>query len=391
MHLHLHLTAPDNTTTVIDAARCGLPVVLGRDSELANVPILDTQASRRHCAIERNATGILVVRDLDSRNGTWVNGRQVPLMALHHGDCIRIGHTHITVEIDPERPIELLLGQILGGYELHEIIGKGSFGTVFRATQLAMNRVVGIKVLARERSSDPKVVNEFVSEARRAGRLNHPNLVHVHDVLQVGSHHLLVMELMAGSATDHLRERGPMDEHTALTVLAHIAKALAYAETQRIVHRDVKPDNILVNDQGVYKLADLGIAMTLAADGQAHQERSVGSPHYVAPEQARGGAIDGRADLYALGASIWHLVTGQTIYSGTTAELVRQHLHAPVPDLAALEPGLSRSFVALVTSLLAKSPDERPAHALEVVNAANILLERPPLRLRTRPPLRRVR
>ena len=146
-----------------------------------------------------------------------------------------------------------------------------------------------------------------------------------------------------------------------------IAKALAYAESQRLVHRDVKPDNVLVNDEGIYKLADLGIATPINADGVAHQERIFGSPHYVAPEQAKGGAIDGRADLYALGASAWHLATGEPLFNGTSRQIVAAHINEAIPDLRKLAPKLTRDMVEVVNRLLEKAPDKRYANADELV------------------------
>ena len=377
MHLRLHITTAEGLTSVVDVSRNSLPVVIGRDSEMSTVGILDGQASRRHCGIERTTDGQFMARDMGSRNGTWINGRLIPLCPLRHGDCIRIGRTHITIECDASKPIEPLLGKVLGGYELQEVMGRGSFGTVFKGLQIALGRSVAIKVLAEEFSQNPEAVNSFLTEARRAGRLNHPNLVQVHDVCQVGGHHLLIMELMKCSATDLLRAHGPLDEKAALFVIDHIARALAYAESQRLVHRDVKPDNILMTEEGVYKLADLGIAAPISADGQAHQNRIFGSPHYVAPEQARGLAIDGRADLYALGASIWHLVTGKPVFQGTNRELVTKHISAELPDLAELAPTLSGEFIDLVADLLEKEPDDRFANANDVVQRAQEIGMRP--------------
>lgn len=377
MHLRLHITTADGKTTVLDLSAKTLPLVIGRDSEVADIAILDGQASRRHCGLEMNGDRQLMARDMGSRNGTWVNGRLLTVSMLRHGDCIRIGRTHFTVECDAKRPIEPLLGKVMGGYELQEVLGRGSFGTVFKGVQLALGRPVGIKVLAAECSANPEQVQGFLTEARRAGRLNHPNLLNVHDVLQVGEHYLLIMELMKCSATDLLRLHGPLDERAALTLIDHIGRALAYAESQRLVHRDVKPDNILMTEEGIYKLADLGIAAHISADGQAHQNRIFGSPHYVAPEQARGLAIDGRADIYGLGASIWHLVTGHTLFEGNNRELVLHHVNSPIPDLSELAPKLSHDLVDLIADMLEKEPTDRPPNAMEVVERADEILARP--------------
>jgi serine/threonine-protein kinase len=232
-------------------------------------------------------------------------------------------------------------------------------------------------------------VKAFLTEARRAGALNHPNLVQVHDVVTSGSHYLLVMELMTGSLGDLIAQHGAMEESKVVKVLGDISAALAFAESNRLVHRDVKPDNILFGDEGLYKLADLGIATPIADDGLAHQERIFGSPHYVAPEQARGGVIDGRADLYALGATAFHLLAGRPMFEGPTREVIQAHLNKPAPDLKKLVPGLSPGLVQLVGRMLRKNPADRPRSASEVGKMVERLAEgkaivRPVIRRRIR-------
>ena len=284
---------------------------------------------------------------------------------------MRVAGFELRLEI-PEDP-DPLEGRTLAGFELQEVIGKGSYGTVYRALQVNLARPVAVKVLSQEYSNDPKQVDSFLTEARNAGRLNHPNLVQVHDVQRAEGHHLLVMELMTTSTSDQLREEGPFHESQLLAVLKDICRALAYAESQRLVHRDVKPDNILVNDEGSYKLADLGIAAPMSANGQAHQERIFGSPHYVAPEQARGGAIDARADLYALGASAWHLATGRTLFDGNNRQLVQHQLNTPAPELRKIAQGISPTTAGFIHKLLEKNPDKRPATAAEALRQIELL------------------
>jgi serine/threonine protein kinase len=373
----------------LDLDQVKLPFVAGRDSDLSQVVLEDSQCSRAHCKFTEAPDGLLV-EDLDSRNGTWLNGIRIQQGMLKPRDILRMGSTEITIEV--AAPPDPLVGRKLGGFELTAAMGHGSYGTVYSALQVNLGRSVAVKILSEECSRDPEQVDQFLTEARRAGRLNHPNLVQVHDVLQVEGRHLLVMELMSSTATDLLREDGPFAEAQALQVLRDMTKALGYAESQRLVHRDVKPDNILVNDEGVFKLADLGIAASLSANGVATQDKIFGSPHYVAPEQARGGAIDGRADLYALGASVWHLVTGQTLFQGNSRQLVAHHCTTPIPDLRRLAPKLSPPLVTLINSLLDKSPDRRPANAAEANKRVEHILATLTARASTpRPQVRRVR
>jgi serine/threonine protein kinase len=373
----------------LDLADIQLPCVLGRDSDLSQIVLEDSQCSRAHCKLSQADDG-LAIEDLDSRNGTWLNGNRIHRGVLRAGDLLRLGGTEVTLE--EAAPPDPLLGKRLAGFELQAAMGHGSYGTVYKALQVNLGRAVAVKVLSEECSRDPKLVAEFLTEARRAGRLNHPNLVQVHDVVQVEGRYLLVMELMSATASDLLRESGVYDEQQLLKLLRDITNALSYAESQRLVHRDVKPENILVNDEGMFKLADLGIAARLSSDGVAKQDRIFGSPHYVAPEQARGGAIDGRADLYALGASVWQLATGQTLFQGTSRQLVAHHCTTAIPDLRRLAPKLSTPTVALIVQLLDKNPLKRPANAAEATRRVEQILSTMTSKAATpRPRIRRMR
>lgn len=377
MNLKLHLTLPDTPTKVIDLTDATLPTVIGRDSEVSQVVIPDSQSSRAHCSLDIEDEKVMV-EDMGSRNGTWLNGQPITRARAYHGDILKLGKTHITFEIGDNKPIDPLVGQRLGGFELQEVVGRGRYGTVFKGQQINLGRQVAVKVLAEEYRDDPEKVQSFLTEARRAGRLNHPHLVQVHDVCQVGDNYLLIMELMKGSTADILRDHGPFSDELVLRVIQHIGRALGYAESQRLVHRDVKPDNILVNEEGLYKLADLGIAAPIAENGQATQERIFGSPHYVAPEQARGGAIDGRADLYALGATAWHLLTGKTVFQGSNRQVVLAHINTEPEDLDRLAPNANEDLIELIEDLLEKDPDDRPKNAAEVVQKADEILKQPP-------------
>ncbi len=388
MNLKLHLTLADTPTKIIDLTDATLPTVIGRDSEVSQVVIPDSQSSRAHCSLDIEDDKVMV-EDMGSRNGSWLNGQPITRARAYHGDILKLGKTHITFEIGDNKPIDPLVGQRLGGFELQEVVGRGRYGTVFKGSQINLGRQVAIKVLAEEYRDDPEKVQSFLTEARRAGRLNHPHLVQVHDVCQVGDNYLLIMELMKGSTADILRDHGPLSDELVLRVIQHIGRALGYAESQRLVHRDVKPDNILVNEEGLYKLADLGIAAPIADNGQATQERIFGSPHYIAPEQARGGAIDGRADLYGLGATAWHLLTGKTVFQGSNRQVVLAHINTEPEDLDKLAPNANEDLIELIEDLLEKDPDERPKNATEVVAKAEEILKQPP-RPKGAPPRARV-
>jgi serine/threonine protein kinase len=327
----------------------------------------------------------IVLEDLGSRNGTFVNGTRVTKCRIKQGDKITVGSTEIRAgSMESGKSNDLLLGSTLGGFELQEILGRGSFGTVYRAMQLALQRPVAIKVLDDRFTKDPEKIKNFLLEARRAGSLNHPNVVQVHDVRQIHSTYMLVMELMTGgSAADLLRTNGPFQSDALYAVMVDMGRALSYAESQRLVHRDVKPDNILLSGDGIYKLADLGIAEPIRDDGQAHQVKTFGSAYYIAPEQARGGAIDGRADIYALGASIWHLATGKPVFEGTSRQIIYSHINEPPPDLSLLAENLDPAFVDVIYSMLAKDPTKRPTTGNEIADKVLAIVEgrnKPPVR-----------
>ncbi len=362
--MQLTLRANDGTTRSIDLDSALLPLVIGRDADLAMVAVVDSQISRVHCRLLKDGDD-WVVEDLSSRNGTFINGTRITKANLRVGDRLRVGGCQFQLDDETIGP-DPLIGARIAGFQIEERMGRGRYGSVYRGIQIALHRPVAIKVLAEEFASDPERVQAFLTEARRAGALNHPNLVQVHDVIAAGGHYCLVMELMSGSLGDLIDQDGAMAEEGVRKILADISAALAFAESNRLVHRDVKPDNILFGEEGTYKLADLGIAAPIAADGVAHQERIFGSPHYVAPEQARGGVIDGRADLYALGATAFHLLTGRPVFEGTTRDIIQAHLSKAPPDLKQLVPGISPGMANLVARLLRKNPQDRPASAIEV-------------------------
>ena len=385
--MQLVLRASEGSTRTIDLDTATVPLVIGRDADLAQVAIVDGQISRVHCRLLRLGDR-WVVEDLSSRNGTFLNGKRIAKAAMAPGDQLRLGGASLQLEDQANGP-DPLIGARIGGFAIEQPLGRGRYGAVYKSLQIALHRPVAIKVLAPEFAKDPERVKAFLTEARRAGALNHPNLVQVHDVVTSGSHYLLVMELMTGSLGDLIAQHGAMEEARVVKVLGNISAALAFAESNRLVHRDVKPDNILFGDEGLYKLADLGIATPIADDGLAHQERIFGSPHYVAPEQARGGVIDGRADLYALGATAFHLLAGRPMFEGPTREVIQAHLNKPAPDLKKLVPGLSPGLVQLVGRMLRKNPADRPRSASEVGKMVERLAEgkaivRPVIRRRIR-------
>jgi serine/threonine-protein kinase len=270
----------------------------------------------------------------------------------------------------------------VGGFEVLSKIGQGAMGAVFKARQVSVDRIVALKILPRRLARDPQFVQRFLREARSAARLNHTNIVQAIDAGQAAGYHYFAMEFVDGqSLADRLAEHGRLPEQKALAVIRDVLSGLACAHRAGIIHRDVKPDNILITSAGVAKLADLGLAReNLAARSDLTGTGvALGTPNYISPEQVRGDdQIDGRADLYSVGAMLFHLLTGQPPFVGTTSAVVMsQHLTEPIPDPRSLNPAVSYETAMLIRKAMAKDRNHRQASAEEFLNDVNALLSRP--------------
>jgi len=336
-------------------------IVLGRRS--ANeIQVLDPQASREHTAVIVNE-GHYVIRDLKSRNGTYLNDKRVSGdERMSFGDTIRIGEAvYELVDETKDEPITL----DIPGYHIIERIGRGGMGTVYKSRQLSMDRIVALKVLNDRYSRDEKFIERFIKEARSAGRLSHPNVIHVHDVSEASGVHYFTMEYVDGTTVKSLlKKKGRLEVDKALDIVLQAAKALEYAHENAIVHRDIKPDNLMLTSDGVVKLADLGIAKTFdeGMEEGAKKRKVFGTPHYMAPEQALGKEIDARADIYSLGATFYHILTGSTPFEGpTVTDVLKAHIQDSLPPIQEKAPHVPDSVVFIVERMMAKSIDKRYA------------------------------
>jgi hypothetical protein len=340
-------------------------VVLGRQSS-CDVQIVDTMASRAHCHIRRDGRLWSVV-DLGSRNGTLLNDRKVTERMLTFGDRIRVGQVeYVFIKASGDAELKDLLTK----YDVDEKLGEGGMGIVYKAVQRSMARTVALKILAPKYTTRPKFVEQFIREARAAGQLNHPNIIQVHDVGSENDIHYFSMEFIDGSTCMQLlRADGPFQVNEALEICRQVARALDYAHQHRLIHQDIKPDNIMIGPGNLVKLADLGISKTFdEAEKEGEGKKVMGTPHYMAPEAGLGKKIDHRVDIYSLGATLYHLVTGKTPYHGTNAtEVLRAHVMDPLPPLQDLNPEVSDDVCALVERMMAKKPEERYQSATEVV------------------------
>ncbi|NUN47716.1 MAG: protein kinase [Candidatus Brocadiae bacterium] len=349
----------------------GVGVVVGRDTS-AGISINDTMASRNHFKVEaRNGTFYLV--DLNSKNGTLLNGSRVKESKIQPGDRIQVGETVFSFMEDVKAKEELI-GRIVGRrYKVIERVGRGGMGTVYKAEQIRLNRLVALKMLQQELVGDPTFIKKFMDEARAAAQFNHPNVVTVYEIdvdneMSPPVPFIAMEYLPGGSVQDMLSREKKLPVDRALAVILDAARGLEYAEKKQIVHRDIKPDNLMVSEDGRIKIGDLGLAKSLKKDGNRQEEGVFGTPHFIAPEQALNKPIDIRADIYALGATFYRILGGTTPYQGASAkEIIVNKLKGPPPSLETLDPGLPKGLVAIVDRMMRNAPEERHATAKELV------------------------
>lgn len=252
------------------------------------------------------------------------------------------GHTHIP------------------GYALKEQIGSGVMGTVYKALQVDMKRVVAIKVLAPRLAINDQLTHRFIDEGTSVAQLNHPHIVQGIDAGAVNGVHYFVMEFMNGptvrSLIDH---QGPLSCPSALSLTRTITDALEHAHKMDLVHRNVKPGNMMLNGDGVVKLCDLGMASVVSS--RERENVDLGTPHYVSPEQAlRSDDLNIQTDIYSLGASLYHMLTGEVPYPGeNTKEVMRKHVQASLTPPSAEREDISDQLDDLVLTMMSKDRDQR--------------------------------
>ncbi|MBE7464602.1 MAG: protein kinase [Planctomycetes bacterium] len=335
--------------------------VIGRSAQ-CDLILTDFLVSRTHFKIEKRKE-LFSISDLESHNGTLVNGMKIEKETmLCVGDTVRLGETLLSFLSDTDKSEGALAGQKIGGYHLQTRIGVGGMGEVYKATQISLGRTVALKILAPELVRDRTFVERFLSEARAAGRLNHPNVIGVHEVGEEGGVYFLSMEFVGGGSVQDLISRGrKLEPQRATEIVLQSARALEYAEKCKIIHCDIKPDNLMLTESGEVRLADLGIAKTLNDKGKADQSEGVfGSPHYMAPEQARGLPLDHRADIYSLGVTYYRMLAGKVPFTGKDAKEIMEKQVFDDPDpLERILPGQAPMIYFAVDRMMRKKPGER--------------------------------
>lgn len=271
-------------------------------------------------------------------------------------------------------------GKRLGGFELISKIGHGGMGVVYKARQLSMNRLVALKILPPRLAKDREFIGRFMREAQAVARLNHPNVVQGIDAGEVDGFYYFAMEYVPGETVHSiiLRE-GALDERRALGIARDIARALDHAQKHGLVHRDIKPGNIIVTTTGVAKLCDLGLARELDTVGgiAARGNVAIGTPYYISPEQARGEETsDIRSDIYSLGATLYRAVVGEPPFAADTpAEILAKQVSEPLPWPSSVNPKVSDAVSHLIARMMAKNPQERYQTAAELEQDLDRILE----------------
>ena len=263
----------------------------------------------------------------------------------------------------PVEGLEARLQRIVAGqYRIVRMLGRGGMGMVFLAQDLTLDREVAIKVLPPDFSSDPQVIKRFQQEAKTAAKLDHPNIIPIYRVESAEGLNFFVMKFISGtSLEDVLEAKQPLSYEYIQRVLWEAARALGHAHSRNVVHRDVKPANIMFDHDGRVMLTDFGISKALqSAGGLTGTGMIVGTPHYMAPEQAKGQPVDGRADQYSLGIVGYRLLSGMLPFSGDSVHtILYKHIFEPAPNVAALRPGIPRYLTAPIQRALSKEPSDR--------------------------------
>jgi serine/threonine protein kinase len=258
------------------------------------------------------------------------------------------------------------------GYQVLDKIGAGAMAVVYKAKQLSLNRIVAIKVLPKRFTQNPEYVERFYKEGQAAGKLNNPHIVQAVDVGEAGGYHYFVMEYVEGKTLyDDLAAGKIFSEQEAVDVIIQVAEALRHAHSMGLIHRDVKPKNIMINKEGVVKLADMGLARETTDIEAAKTEKgkAYGTPYYISPEQIRGEMdIDERADIYGLGATFYHLVTGRVPYMAEDpVEVMKKHLRDELVPPDHINTSLSSGVSEVIEVMMAKNKAERYSNIDELM------------------------
>jgi serine/threonine protein kinase len=291
-----------------------------------------------------------------------------------------------------------LIHQTLSKYRILEEIGRGGMGVVYKAHDTVLDRPVAIKVLAPHLTWDQEFVQRFLREARTAARLEHTHIVMIYDVGQAQGYHFIAMKYLEGQPLSTLiRQEGPLHAERAVRILVQIAQALDYAHARGLIHRDVKPGNVIVGPQDQATLTDFGVARSVEGTRLTQSGVTMGTPAYMAPEQVKGEPVGPATDVYALGVVTYEMLGGRAPFEGETPHVLHAHAYEPPPPLRQVNPRVPEALAAAVHKALAKEPKQRyptaGAFAIALGQAAGVresevIQKPPPPRLPSPPPPR---
>jgi len=279
----------------------------------------------------------------------------------------------VTEDIDFIENPDNLIDKYIDSYLIVGFIGEGGMGRVYKALHQHLDRIVAIKILPPHLSHDQKYKSRFKKEARAAARLNHPSIVQIYDFNDCDGMSYMVMEYVDGLNLKQLLEKeGILHTNDAINLMIQACHALAHAHEAGVIHRDIKPDNFILSDLGFLKMTDLGLAkIGLLGDphslGMTQTGAPLGTPYYISPEQVQSDPVDHRTDIYSLGATFFHMLTGRPPYDGKSSPLIMaKHLNETPPDPATLNPDIDPVMAVILLNMMEKSADDRPQSMMEV-------------------------
>lgn len=264
-----------------------------------------------------------------------------------------------------------MIGTVLGNrYEILSEIGSGGMAKVYKAKCRYLQRIVAIKILKEEFREDTEFLKRFDTEAQAAASLTHPNIVQIYDVGRDESRFFIVMEYVEGKTLkEYIEERGHLEWREAINVSIQICSALSKAHSRHIIHRDIKPHNIIMNSDGIPKVADFGIARSVSSETATMKIDTVGSVHYSSPEQVRGGYTDEKSDIYSIGVTIYEMVTGKLPFDGETpVAIALQHIQDEPPMPSSICTGIPQALDHIILKCMAKSRQDRYDSVVDLIN-----------------------
>ena len=262
---------------------------------------------------------------------------------------------------------------LVGRYELIGRIGEGGMAVVYKAKDRLLNRFVAVKILRPEFTKDAQFVDSFRKESQAAAGLQHPNIVSVYDVGHEGNIYFIVMELIDGMPlSEYIAQKAPMDYREVVRITKQVAQALSIAHKNNIIHRDIKPHNIMMTKSGIAKLGDFGIAKAISDSTLTETSKIIGSVHYFSPEQARGSYVDERSDIYSLGIIMYEMLTGRVPFDGDNpVQVALMHINNDVPRPSLLVKGIPPSLEKIVMRATDKFQSNRYKSADEMLQDLN--------------------